>query len=380
MQSKRTHWKVILTTLLGAGALLAADADPPADPEADRIATAVEALSRLQDVNLEEKPAIKAAVLRVLAKTRGTANFVKLVQQFKLTDQNPGLLEVAQKDPAGETGVAAMRLILAAKDFPLLKNALSGTNTTAAAKTAEALGHAADKQAVPLLEPLVTDAARDPALRKQAVRALAQTQEGATALLALARADKLPDNLKFTASSELNAARWPAIKTEAARLLPAPAAQGAEALPPVAELLKMKGDAANGAKIFTRETTGCSKCHQVRGQGVDFGPALTEIGSKLGKDALIEAILDPSAGISFGYEAWQIDLKSGDEAFGLIASETADELAVKAQGGIITRYKKSDIAKREQQKLSIMPSGLQQTTTTQEFVDLIEYLSSLKKP
>lgn len=380
MQSKRTHWNVILTTLLGAGALLAADADQPADPEADRIATAVEALSRLQDVNLEEKPAIKAAVFRVLAKTRGTANFVKLVQQFKLTDQNPGLLEVAQKEPAGETGVAAMRLILAAKDFPLLKNTLSGTNAAAAAKTAEALGHAADKQAVPLLEPLVTDAARDPALRKQAVRALAQTQEGATALLALARADKLPDNLKFTASSELNAARWPAIKTEAAKLLPAPAAQGAEALPPVAELLKMKGDAANGAKIFTRETTGCSKCHQVRGQGVDFGPALTEIGSKLGKDALIEAILDPSAGISFGYEAWQIDLKSGDEAFGLIASETADELAVKAQGGIITRYKKSDIAKREQQKLSIMPSGLQQTTTTQEFVDLIEYLSSLKKP
>ena len=68
-----------------------------------------------------------------------------------------------------------------------------------------------------------------------------------------------------------------------------------------------------------------------------------------------------------------------DEAFGLIASETADELAIKSQGGIITRYKKSDLAKREQQKLSIMPVGLQQTMTTQEFVDLVEYLSSLKK-
>lgn len=120
-----------------------------------------------------------------------------------------------------------MRLILAAKDFPLLKSALAGTNAPAAAKTAEALGHAGDKQAVPLLEPLVTEAARDAVARKQAVRALAQTQEGATALLALARADKLPDNLKYTASSELNAARWPAIKTEAAKLLPAPAAQNA---------------------------------------------------------------------------------------------------------------------------------------------------------
>ena len=379
MHMKRLRWKIITATLLCAGALTAADDAKPADPETDRIATAVEALSRLQDVNLDEKPAIKAAVLRVLDKTRGTANFVKLVGQFKLTDQNAGLLEVAQKDPAGEAGVAAIRLILANKDFPLLKTALTGTNVTAAARTAEALGHAGDKQSVPLLEPLITDTARDTTLRKQSVRALAQTQEGATALLALARADKLPENLKFTASSELNAARWPAIKAEAAKLLPAPVSQSADALPPVAELLKMKGDAANGAKIFARETTACSKCHQVRGAGVDFGPALYEIGTKLGKDAIIEAILDPSAGISFGFEAWQIELKSGDEAFGLIASETAEELAIKAQGGIITRYKKSDIARREQQKLSIMPVGLQQTMTTQEFVDLVEYLSSLKK-
>ena len=57
----------------------------------------------------------------------------------------------------------------------------------------------------------------------------------------------------------------------------------------------------------------------------------------------------------------------------------ADELAVKTQGGIVIRYKKSDIAKREQQKLSIMPAGLQQTMSTRDLVDLVEYLSSLKK-
>ncbi len=72
-------------------------------------------------------------------------------------------------------------------------------------------------------------------------------------------------------------------------------------------------------------------------------------------------------------------MKNGDEAYGLIASETADELAIKAVGGIVTRYKKSDIAKRAQQKLSIMPAGLQQTMSVQELVDLVEYLSSLKK-
>ena len=63
----------------------------------------------------------------------------------------------------------------------------------------------------------------------------------------------------------------------------------------------------------------------------------------------------------------------------MIVSETADELAMKTTGGIITRYKKGEITKREQMKVSIMPAGLQQAMTTQELVDLVEFLASLKK-
>ena len=71
-------------------------------------------------------------------------------------------------------------------------------------------------------------------------------------------------------------------------------------------------------------------------------------------------------------------MKGGEEAYGLIVSDTAEEIAVKTQAGIVTRYKKSDVARREQQKLSLMPAGLQQTMTTGEIVDLVEYLASLK--
>lgn len=216
-------------------------------------------------------------------------------------------------------------------------------------------------------------------LRKQAVRALARTQDGAGGLLKLARADKLPADLKFTASAELNAVRWPELKAEAAKLLPLPPGQGDKALPPVAELLAMKGDAKRGAEVFSRETVGCAKCHVVNGQGVDFGPALSEIGSKLGKDALLESILDPSAGISFGFEAWTIETKSGEEIFGLLVSETGEEVSVKTVGGAVTKLKKSDVAKRHPSKLSSMPAGLQQAMTVQEIADLLEYLALLKK-
>ena len=75
-----------------------------------------------------------------------------------------------------------------------------------------------------------------------------------------------------------------------------------------------------------------------------------------------------------------VELKNGDEAYGLIVSETADELAIKAVGGAVTRYKKADILQRQKQKVSIMPSGLQQAMTIQELVDLVEYLATLRVP
>jgi putative heme-binding domain-containing protein len=161
--------------------------------------------------------------------------------------------------------------------------------------------------------------------------------------------------------------------------LPLPQSHGSKALPSVAELLKMKGDAANGEKIFFRAESACSTCHQIKGKGTDIGPALSEIGDKLGKEALLESILDPSAGISFGFEANQLELKSGDEAYGLLVSETDDEIALKDLKGIVTHHKRSDIAKQQKMKNSIMPTGLQQTMSAQEFVDLVEFLSAQRK-
>ncbi len=350
-----------------------------ADVDAGRIALAVDALTRLEGVDLNANATLKERVLKVLDKTRGTADFVRLVQHFKLENQTPGLLEVAIAQPAGESGVEAMRMLLGDGGAGLAQSALEGTNILAAIRTAEALGNTGRKETTKLLLPLASDATRDAALRRQAVRSLARIADGAKELLALARAGKLGDDVKFTASSELNGARWPE-KAEAAKWLPLPSGRNAAPLPPIAELVKMTGDHAGGAKVYARQSPGCITCHVVNSQGTDFGPNLSEIGSKLGKDALIEAILDPSAGISFGYEAFNILLKNGDEAYGLIASETADELSLKAVGGIVTKLRKSEIASRQQSKLSIMPAGLQQAMTLQEFVDLLEYLCSLKKP
>ena len=364
-----------LCLLVAAFALAAAE---PIAPE--RLATMIEALTRLGPEKVNANPKLQEALGKVLAATRGTPQFVQLVRDFGVKDQEAGLLEVAARFPADEAGASAARLVLASTNRTIISAALAGTN---AAAIAQAFGNTGDKRVIGWLMPLVananTPASPSAAVRKQSVRSLAQFQEGAAQILALARVGKLPDDVKFIASTELNSARWPEIKAEALKLLPPPAGQNDKPLPPLAELLKMKGDARNGERIFTREETGCAKCHVVNGRGIDFGPALSEIGTKLGRDALFESILDPNAGVSFGFEAWTVELKNGDEIYGLVVSDAAEELAVKLQGGAVNRVKKSDIAKRTQSKLSIMPTGLAQTMTVQELVDLVEYLATLKK-
>ncbi|MBC8003053.1 MAG: c-type cytochrome [Opitutaceae bacterium] len=374
--NRRLFQAILLTTVCLSDIVVVHGAEAEAD--AQRTAIAVEALSRIEG-DIDTNPALKNAVTRLLGKTRGTPAFVQIVKKFGIKDQNEGLLEVALINTSEESGVEAIRLLLANNGADLLKKSLGSADPATALKTAEVLGNTTDQQAAALLLPVVTDTKRDVALRKQAVRGLARTAEGAGDLLKLVKAEKLPDDLKFLTGSELNAARWPEIKSEAARLLPPPAGPNAEAFPPLAALLQLKGDAANGLKVLQRETSACLNCHRIGDAGKDIGPALTEIGTKLGKDALMEAVLDPNAGISFGFETHSIELKSGDEAYGLIVSETADELSVKELTGVVKKIKKGDIANRKQLKTSVMPAGLQATMTPQEFADLTEYLSTLKK-
>ncbi len=141
----------------------------------------------------------------------------------------------------------------------------------------------------------------------------------------------------------------------------------------VAALLKQKGDIKAGQEVFSIY---CQTCHVVKGTGTDFGPGLSQIGSKLSKEGLYNAVLNPSEGISFGYEAQKIVFKDGSEIQAIITSKTENELMVKLPGqGTITPYKRTDVKSTETLKESLMPKF---PLKEKELVDLTEYLSSLK--
>jgi putative heme-binding domain-containing protein len=338
----------------------------------------LEALKRLKNIDIESNPALKKIVLKSLEAAKGTPVFVEIVRDFKLKGHEAALIRFAQAHPKESTGVEAMRLALTEPGLKLVADAVNGTDAKAALATTEALANAQFLKAEPILLSIVKDSKKPLALRTVAVNGLAKTKTGTKALLAKAKAARLPADLSFAAGNALRGVRWKNLRAQATKLFPPPTGLG-QALPPLAKLVAMKGDIANGEKVFFRPQSTCATCHQVNGRGIDFGPKLSGIGTKLGKEALYLSILDPSAGISFGYEAWLLKTKNSAEALGIITSQTDDEVTLKLPGGIAITHKAGDIVSRTELPTSIMPPGLQATMTPQELVDMITYLHSLKQ-
>jgi len=142
------------------------------------------------------------------------------------------------------------------------------------------------------------------------------------------------------------------------------------------EIIALTANADEGKKIFTSI---CATCHQVNNSGYDFGPKLTEIGSKLPKESLLETIVNPSAGIGFGYEGWELKMKDGSALSGIIASKTETDIDLKFPGGSKKQIKTADVKTLTQMKQSMMTEGLYENLTTQDMANLLEYLAGLKK-
>jgi len=139
-----------------------------------------------------------------------------------------------------------------------------------------------------------------------------------------------------------------------------------------------QGDIAKGRSVFERAESSCVLCHRIGDKGADFGPGLGEIGAKLPKEQIYENIINPSAGLSMGFETTQLTLKDGSTALGIVRSDTRNEVVLALPGGATNRFEKGQIAKREKLTTSMMPSGLNQLLSQDDLVNLVEYLASLK--
>ncbi len=350
---------------------------PSISPE--KLTLMLEALKRLPADQVQKNPALTQKVRSLAEAAMDRPEYLELVRKFKIPGQLPALSQIAVTQFDTNSGAEAVRLLFMLESENWWQDVLEKTPIQDRAAWALVLKNSADPQAVDALEWILTEPESEPAAMKSAVQGLTRFQKGAERLLALAESQKLPASVRLLSSSLLNDVAWESIQSRASEILPLPPTKDPQPLPSITELIQRKGNVESGKAVFLRAESLCAICHIAEDQGADFGPALSEIGAKLGKDALYDAILDPNAGVSFGYETTTLTLDTGDSVMGIIASETDQTIVLKFAGGITAPYEKESILDRSTEPVSMMPAGLQRSMTTQELIDLIEYLTSLKK-
>ena len=337
-----------------------------------------EALQRLDGKDIASNPDTQSALDQALIDMQGTSQYIQLVERFNLTDRYSDILKLSQNHPAEQIGVEAIRSLLQNKQWKLLSDALRSDDQKLAMSTAEVMGNSLESSIAGVLIPVVSDVRVAIAVRQKCVRAAAKVQYAASELGKLIDAGKLNTELSQTAAAALHAASSRSARELADRLFPLPPGKEGKPLPAMANLLNMAGNVANGRLVFN--TTGtCQKCHVINKIGREIGPDLSEVGSKLSRQAMFESIIYPSAGISHNYEAYTLVLTSGTTVNGLITSETDDSISIKGDDAVIRTFRKDAIDEKVRQKISLMPADLQKLMSAEELTDVVDYLMTLRK-
>ncbi|GAA5220027.1 hypothetical protein GCM10025777_06570 [Membranihabitans marinus] len=141
-------------------------------------------------------------------------------------------------------------------------------------------------------------------------------------------------------------------------------------------LQKLKGDAEQGKLLFAKQ--GCPTCHAIDKGEIMKGPFMGQIGSIMNRQQIAESIIKPNASISQGFSTVQISTKNGDSYVGFVTEESADELVIRNIVGQATTIKTADITQRKEMESSMMPAGLANALSYEEFASLVAFLSQQK--
>jgi putative membrane-bound dehydrogenase-like protein len=247
----------------------------------------------------------------------------------------------------------------------------------------------------------------DPALRLEAIRAIAQYDDGDLGSLLLKKYPKLQPEERREAVLTLSARpRYGRMLTQAlkdksiqktdvpvyvARQLRRVVGSGfVEIWGPIDELpatenaaynkyqrlltpqALAKADARKGKMLFERT---CGSCHTMFGQGGIIGPDLTG-SNRTNVNYILGNVLNPSEEIQDDYKMVVITTRDGRTYSGNVVGETARQVTMRVVGQNAVIVNKSDIQSREVTDVSMMPPGLFDMLRDEEVLDLVAFLRS----
>ncbi|WP_339704991.1 PVC-type heme-binding CxxCH protein [uncultured Kriegella sp.] len=311
-------------------------------------------------------------VKSVLPQIEGTPEWLMTIKNLKLYDQNQALFKVLLKSSvAGELRKEAAGVLFDFGGKPLVQAYLeSEAPESNKMQILGLLGSIKNTDAVDVLTESLFSQKLSLPLKRNIVEGLGNTSDGQHKLYDFLKENKLDSAYRKTAVLKLMGSRDSLIRHSAPSFLKNDSVGNLN----IDVLVERTGNSDKGKEVYNMY---CSACHVADGNGVEFGPTLSDIGSKLSKNFLYSNIVDPSAGISFGYEGYTVKMKDGKTYTGYILSRTEDELTLKMMGGTQVAVELTDIDALTAMDKSLMTEGLHKIMNEEELVDLVEYLTTL---
>ena len=154
-------------------------------------------------------------------------------------------------------------------------------------------------------------------------------------------------------------------------------------------LEKVPGDPAKGAEVFSTKGA-CLSCHTRDGQGVAFGPDLTNIGKRRSVAFLRRSLVEPAADVPQSFEPYRADVslplnfsyiraktKAGKEYAGIRVNEDTYSIQFRDVTGEIHSFYKKELAELKKDQASPMPV-YGALLAPAELDDVLAYLVSLR--
>ena len=350
----------------------------PDDAQLAKDTRTVETLLRLKSIDPNTNPKLSSAVSRYLKTVEGTDRYLEVVEQLKFKAAAEGIYELAIGHADTPLGVQATRVLLKLDGPSRILEVLETGSTEEKVAVVNLFGSVGNRLCCKTLTEIMMSDESLPVVRQSAVASLLKSPPGKEAIGKAFEGDNFPEELRITTAAAVNQLSDTAFKNRVAKYLKLPETADAQPLPPLEELMTARGNLELGKKMFLEKGT-CSKCHVIGTEGKEVGPNLSEIGSKLSREAMYVSILDPNAAVSHNFETYYAELFDGEVVTGILTSESPDEVTIKTADAVVRKLPRDDIDLIEKQKLSLMPEGLQKNMTADELISLVEYLLTLKK-
>lgn len=311
------------------------------------------------------------------------AAVAEAIAKLDLREAIPSLRLALQRDPSPDVRVQALNSLARLKDSGIanaIQMALSDKDQLVRVAGIDLVSslHASSSAVVSMLVQVINTKSVEE--KQAALLALGkipgtQAMEALTQLVDKFSSGKLPPEVEIELEEAIDSAHAQSL---AVRYHKADSLRSAGDVMAAYKACLFGGSEKRGKGLFFwGESTQCTRCHSYDDMGGNAGPRLNGVASRISREQILQAIVDPSARLAPGFGTSTITLKDGQTLSGVLMTETTDQLTLKSGNEPPRDIAKSSIAKRTNAPSS-MPE-FKYILSKKDIRDLVSFLSTLKK-